>query len=364
MKKLYYCIIALLIITSCKTKKNTIFPLKKDITQAVYASGKVYPLQRRFLASKVAGYVAEIYVKAGDSVAAGTPLIAIRNDLVDVQLKTAANNLQTANNNASTNSAALRLAQEEVKAAQSKYALDSINYLRFKNLYEQNATARLNVEQSKTLADISKQNLEKAWLNLSNLQNKFNIELANAQSNYESQKIVKGDFVLYADNNLRIYDIKPKKGELVAPQLPLLEVGATRLFEVELAVDETDIGLIKTGQEVIYELGAVKGKFLKGSILQVYPTINPMNKTAKVIASLSYDSTINFFSGMSVEANIVIAQQKDALVVPKNYIFDNEYVKRSSDKQRIKIQKGIEDLQYVQILGGITEKEELTDELN
>jgi hypothetical protein len=89
-----------------------------------------------------------------------------------------------------------------------------------------------------------------------------------------------------------------------------------------------------------------------------------MNKTAKVVASLSYDGVINFFSGMSVEANIVIAQQKNALVVPKNYVFDNEYVKRSSDKQRIKIEKGIEDLQYIQILGGITEEEELTDELN
>jgi multidrug efflux pump subunit AcrA (membrane-fusion protein) len=345
---------------SCKPKYNSIKPLRKDITQAIYASGKLYPKQRRILSSKIAGYVQQIYVKAGDSVLAGMPIIAIRSEVPDLNIQTAQNNMELAGNNTSSSSAALQLAQEDILAAQSKYALDSTNYLRFQNLFQQNATSKLLLEQAKTQAEIAKQNLQKAKLVLQNLQQKANAEYQNAKNIYATQKAVKGEFVLYADANMRIYDIRIKTGELVTPAMPLIEVGHTNLFEVELAIDESDLGLVKVGQKVIFELNSMKNTFLQGELTQVYPSINPLNKTAKVVANIEQNANINLFSGMSIEGNIIVAERKNVLVVPRVFVFEKEYVK-NKDKEKIKFRKGIEDLEYVEVLQGIDDKTEIID---
>ena len=272
-----HLVLVMLVLASCKPNYHTIKPLRKNITQAVYASGKLYPQQRRMLASKIGGYVEQIYVKAGDTIVAGMPLLTIRSEISNLNVRNAQENLSLANNNNSNNSAAIQAAQEDINVAQSKYSLDSANNIRFQNLFQQNATSKLSLDQAKTQADISKQNLQKARLALQNLGQKFKSDYQNAKNVYETQKAVKNDFVLYADFSMRVYDIRIKTGELITPAMPLIEAGQANNFEVELAIDESDLGLVKVGQDVIFELNSLKNTFLKGKLLQVYPSINPLN---------------------------------------------------------------------------------------
>jgi HlyD family secretion protein len=345
---------------SCKPDYNTTKPIRRDITQVIYASGKIYPKQRRLLASKTGGYVQQIYVKAGDSIQAGMPILAIRSEITDLGVQTAENNLKLANANANNSSASLLAIQEDIKMAQTKYSLDSANAIRFQNLWQQNATSKILYEQTKTQAEISFQQLQKARLALQGLSQKTNTDYQNAKNVYATQKAVKGDFVLYADMAMRVYDIRIKVGELVSPAVPIIEVGQNSDFEVELAIDESDLGLVKVGQEVIFELNSMKNTFLKGKLTEVYPTINPLNKTGKVIASLDTKANINLFSGMSIEANIVIAERKQVLVLPRNFVFDNEYVV-SKENKKIKIQKGLEDIEYIEVLQGLNDQTEVID---
>ncbi len=363
MNKFLLGLFCCLCIAACKPKHTVTKPLRKDIKQAVYASGKVYPVQRRWLAIKANGYVKQIFVKVGDTVQAGMPLLAVANEAATINLQTAQNNLAFATNNQKANSSTLQAAQEEINNAAAKYQLDSTNAIRFQNLLQQNATSKLLADQASTQAAVSKQNLQKARLHVQNLQQKLQAEAANAQNVYALQQVVGKDFVLYADAPLRVYDIRTKVGELVSPQLPLIEAGQATGFEVELAIDESDVALVKTGQNVIFELSAAKNLFLKGQLQAIYPSINLQNKTAKVVASIENSSAVSFFSGMSVEANIVIAEKKNALVIARNFLFDNDYVKIATDKKKVKIQKGIEDLDYVEILGGIDDQTEITDAL-
>jgi multidrug efflux pump subunit AcrA (membrane-fusion protein) len=349
-----------LAMAGCKPNYNTIKPLRKNITQAVYASGKLYPQERRMLASKTGGYVQRIYVKAGDTIAAGMPLLAIRSEIPDLNIRNAQTNMNLANNNQGNNSVAIQAAREDIKLAQSKYSLDSANAIRFQNLFQQNATSKILLDQAKTQAEISKQNLQKARLVSQNLGQKFDADYQNAKNIYATQKAIKDDFVLYADFSMRIYDIRIKTGELITPAMPLIEAGQANNFEVELAIDENDLGLVRIGQEVVFELNSMKNTFLKGKLLQVYPSINPLNKTAKIIASIQNDTNIQFFSGMSIEANIIVAEKKNTLVVPRTFVFDNEFVK-NKDRQKIKFQKGLEDLEFIEVLGGLDEQMEIID---
>ena len=95
MKKLF--LFALLsIFLSCAKKNNVIRPVRKDITQAVYASGKIYPVNDYKIYAKLPGYIQTIHVKIGDVVKIGQPLITIRSEVSDKNVAMAKNQYELA----------------------------------------------------------------------------------------------------------------------------------------------------------------------------------------------------------------------------------------------------------------------------
>ena len=184
-------------------------------------------------------------------------------------------------------------------------------------------------------------------------------ELQNAQIQYEAQVSNKNDYTVVAIMNGKVYDIIPKEGELVSAQIMLMEIGDNSNYEVELSVDETDISYLKKGQEILLTIDAYKNKTFKGKVIEAYPRINQSNKTSKIVASIVLDNSIIVYSGMSVEANIIIAEKKNTLVIPREFLVDGNKVKLKSSDELVVIQKGAEDLEFVEVLSGIEEGTEI-----
>lgn len=348
-----------LAILSCKHSENTTMPLKKDLTQAVYASGKIYPQNHYKVVSKLPGYVEKIHVSVGDSIRIGQPLITIKSEVSTLNVDVAKNQLALAEKNANENSTTLLALKQDVVAAKSKYELDSLNYTRFSNLLKDNATNKAQVDQSKTQFEISKQYFLKAENSYMTTRDRLRTEYKNAKLQYESQVSTKSDYIIASVVNGKIYDIVPNIGELVNAQTVLMEVGEISNYEVELSVDEADISFLKKGQDIVYVIDAYKELTLKGKIIESYPRINQVNKTSKVVASITAPPTLNVFSGMSIEANIIIAEKKNVLVIPREYLIDNKKVKLQSTGELVEIKKGAENLKYIKVLQGITETTEI-----
>jgi multidrug efflux pump subunit AcrA (membrane-fusion protein) len=360
MKKFIFFGTCILIFASCKNESNSTTPQQKYITQAVYASGKIYPINNYKVYSKLPGYVEKIHVHVGDSVKVGEPIITIKSEVSELNVTTAKNLLSLAQKNANESSGLINTLKQDVASAKSKYELDSLNYKRFESLSKQNATSTMQLDQSRTQFDISKQNYQKALSSLINTRDKVRIELENAQIQYEAQTSNKNDYTLTSAVNGKIYDIIPKEGELVNTQIVLMEIGDGSHFEVELSVDETDVSLLKRDQQIVYEIDAYKGQVFKGIIVETYPRINQNNKTAKIISSINLEKGFEIYSGMSVEANIIIAERKNALVIPREYLIEGTKVKIKGSEQLTPIKKGAEDLEFIEVLEGITKDTEIT----
>jgi multidrug efflux pump subunit AcrA (membrane-fusion protein) len=58
------------------------------------------------------------------------------------------------------------------------------------------------------------------------------------------------------------------------------------------------------------------------------------------------------YPNLSAEANIVLQQKKDALIIPRNYLVDDEFVFVKKEKRKVTI--GLKDYQKVEILSGLT----------
>ncbi|HLG03624.1 MAG TPA: efflux RND transporter periplasmic adaptor subunit [Bacteroidia bacterium] len=350
------------LLVSCNTGKDVIHPERRDLTEAVYASGKIYPKNDYKVFSKLPGYVEEIHVRAGDTVKIGQPLITIRSEISAINVETAKNQLALAQKNAAENGPLLSSLQQEVNSAHSRYELDSVNYQRWSNLYKQNAASQLQVDQAGVQLEGSRAAYTRAKGNYISTRDRLQTERANAELQFEAQSSNRSDYVITAAVHGMVYDVIPKKGELVSSQMPLLEIGNATNFEVELSIDETDIALIKTGQVIVYAIDAYKGIEFTGNVEQEYLRISPVNKTSKVIGTVTIPATMKVYSGMSVEANIVISEKKNVLVIPREYLLAGDLVNIKGKDDPVKVTTGAADLRYVEITAGLAETDELVKE--
>lgn len=358
MKNILTILSAAFLLFSCGRKGDVITPVRRDLVQAVYASGKIFPENGYKIYSKLPGYVEKIHVKVGDSIRVGQALITIKSEVSELNVTAAKNLLELAQRNASDDSPLLRALKQDVASARAKYELDSVNYQRYSNLYKENAGSKQQLDASKTQFEISLQNYLKAANNYTATRDRLLTEFKNAQIQYDAQVSNRSDYTLISGVNGTVYDVIPKEGELVGTQLVLLEIGNTTGFYVEMSVDETDIALLEQDQEVLYIIDAYKDRTFTGKIREIYPRISQNNKTSKVLAGIDPGSGVKIFSGMSVEANIIVARKSGILVIPRECLLSSGKVILASG-DTIPVKKGAEDLQFVEILSGLEETSEV-----
>jgi multidrug efflux pump subunit AcrA (membrane-fusion protein) len=92
-------------------------------------------------------------------------------------------------------------------------------------------------------------------------------------------------------------------------------------------------------------------------IEKIYPIMNERTRTFKADA-VFIKRPENIFPNLSAEANIIIQVKNKALTIPRSYLIDDNYV-LLSNKEKRKITIGLKDYDKVEVLNGITEKDEL-----
>lgn len=351
-----------LMMFSCGDKEDKTKPVHKDITQAVYASGKIFPEDYYRLNISIPGYIKEIYVKVGDTVQVGQPLFAMKSDVSNLNVATARNNLDLATLNANDNSAYMTAVKQDVSLAREKMELDSANYARVLNLAESNATTKASLDQAKALFASSRQTYIKAISSLEATRERLRTEVKNAQNLYKAQQSNSNDFTYYAAVTGRVYDINGRQGEYFTPQQIVMELGRIDNYEVELSVDEADIHYLAKKQEVIFQTEAYPNLYLKGEIKEVYPKISSTNKSIKVVASIHLPEGISMYAGATLEANIINQRKTNALVIPRYYLSnDSIIVKRKGNgkKEKIKVELGVGNVEFVEVLNGLAIDDEV-----
>lgn len=342
------------IFTSCGPKNKPARPEIKDITQAVYASGKVYPADYYRVTSSLPGYLDKVFVRVGDTVQAGDPLFSIKNEVSDFNVESSRITAEAARKNASSSSPVLAAARDELDAAKARFILDSVNYSRYSNLQAAGAGTRQALDQARTQFQTSKANLARAKANLEATRIRVSTELANANTALKAQTTSKNNFTVQSTIAGMVYDQEPRPGEFVGPQTVVVEVGKLNAMEVELAIDETDINFIKPGQQVVYGADAFGEQVVKGVIKEVYPKISPLNKTIKAIASINLPAGLTLYAGSTLEANIVYAQKKGAMVLPRTYVSgDSVTVRRKGKYVKQRVKTGLQDVQFIEIVSGL-----------
>ena len=319
--------------------------------EAVYASGFVVSEQEYQVFSQADGTLKQVVVKEGEVVKRGQPIVIVESVQQSTRYTMAKESYGQAVKNKVPVMAEL---DATLQSARSKMQFDSINFVRYGNLLRSNATSRVDYDR----AEIQYKNSRNDFLTIKNrlikTQNDLDLAIQNSYNQLKISEEESANYILRSDIDGMVFKIMKEKGELVRRSEVVAVVGMPDNFYLKLTVDELDIQRVKEGQEVAVKIDAYPDKIYRGSVSKVYPLVDTRQQSLRVDVIL-IEKLPGLFSGLAVEANIIIRQKENALVIPKQSILpgDSVLISTSEGEKKVKIMRGIETLDETEVISGL-----------
>jgi HlyD family secretion protein len=352
-------ILLILFHAACDTG-TTIRPIKKDITETVYASGKIVPDNEHWVSSQTTGRIVRKVIEDGDTVRKGQLLYVISDEGAKEKLEAAEAHLRLLSYNLSENSPVLQDQRLALHIADLKQRNDSANYTRWKSLWEREIGTMSNLENahSKYLVSQSEKKIveQKYNLNLNELQT----SLVTARSQLATARKELDDDFVYSDQDGIVYSALKEEGENVFSNERLALIGNASDRVIRLSVDQQDISRIKIGQRILLQVDARGSEVLEATVVFISPVMNEADQAFRVDAKFNQPVDHPFIY-TSDEANIIVKTKTSAMLIPRVALqgADSVWVKENGHTRKIAVKTGITTLDYVEVVGGIDEKTEL-----
>ena len=355
--KLIRLLIVLIVFLSCSDSQNRILPEERTIIESVYSSVLVQPDSLYQAYAIVSGILDKNLIEEGDLVYPDQPIIQIINNTPKLNAQNAKFALDLAQENYSGSADILGSIEDEIKAAKLKCKNDSINYFRQKNLWEQDIGTKVDYDVKKLNYELSTNNLQLLQSRYYRTKNELITAVRQAQNNYQTALLASEDFTVNSRINGMVYALYKEPGEIVNTNEPIAAIGSASQFVIEMLVDEVDIVKVVLDQDILITLDAYPNEVFKGKVSKIYPKKDERNQTFKVEAVFDIGPDV-LYPGLSGEANIIISKKEKALTIPKSYLINSNKVQ--TDKGLVIITTGLKNMDYVEVLEGITKDTYIT----
>ena len=330
---------------------------RKDITEIVTASGKVYPEVEVKISPDVSGEIVELTVQEGDSVTKGQLLAMVYADIYATQRDQAAAGVaqqlaQVENASASLGSFKARLDQADRQ------------YQRQKQLYQEKVISKLEFEQSENTYLTAKADYAAAQQSIKSGQ----AAVASAKASLSRANKDLGRTSVFAPMSGIVSLLNVKKGERVVGNsmmagTEMLRIADMRVIEVRVDVGENDIPKVKIGDTALVEVDAYSKRKFKGVVTQISSS---SRGTGGAIVTTSNDVTnyevrirldpssyadllepgksksFPFRPGMSANADIQTKTHSSVLSVPINAVTTRDQSDTAAAGKEVKAAKKTE----------------------
>ena len=391
---------------SYQIKVSTELVEKRTIEELITANGKVQPQTEVKISADVSGEIVELYVKEGQEVEKGELLLKINPDIY----------LSTLDKmTASLNSTKANLANSKAYLSQikSRFINAELSFKRQEKLYKQGVTSKSEFETAtaeyevaKAEVDASQQSVIAARYNVLSSQ----ASLKEARENYNKTSI-------YSPVTGTISMLNVELGERVVGTMQMqgteiLRIANLNNMEVQVDVNENDIIRVTKGDTALIEIDAYLEEDFIGIVTEIAHSANVSGTGSDqvtnfevkiIILQESYQHLIPendtlfypFRPGMSATVDIKTETKNNVLSIPIQAVTtrtdsvlnmnsdtlqttktdeNTEESKINNDELQIvvfvynedtqtvavkKVETGIQDNQYIEIIKGLSENEEI-----
>lgn len=377
----------------------------RTIIETVNASGKVYPEIEVKVSPDISGEIVELNVNEGDSVKKGQVLAKIYADIYSTQRDQVA---------AGVDQARAQLSNSAASIIGLKATLDNTkaSYDRQRKLYADKVISRSEFEQAEQAYRSAEANYNAAQEGLKGGQ--ASINSAEAQLAKANKDLSRATLTAPMDGIISLLAVK--KGERVVGTAQMagtemMRVADMRSIEIRVDVGENDIPKVKLGDTAVVEVDAYTNRKFRGL---VYKIANPNTAAAATTSNTdvtnykvhirllpsSYEDLIKsgktfpFRPGMSASADIQTKTNVGVIAVPLNSVTTRDknndkapgekkdekpasdaaakstsaddnieevvFVLQKDNKvKKVKVKTAIQDLNYIEIIEGLKEGEEV-----
>ena len=292
-KRLYWIIgaglVVILLVILAVNKKNhnnyqrvaTEKVQKRNIIEAISATGKIQPVKDIKISPYISGEVIEIFVKEGDRVKVGDILVRIDPEIYKSAYEQAEAQLNS--QRANLVNAKAQLAQLEARFQNTETV-----YLRNKALWEKKVISDADFETAKTNYEVAKADLDAIQATIKAAE--YSISSANAALKKSREDLTKT--AVYAPADGRVSKLSIEKGERVmgASQFSagteIMRIANLDEMQAEVDVNENDIIKVKLGDTALIEVDAYLNRKFKGIVTEV--------ATSATTTGVSIDQVTNF----------------------------------------------------------------------
>ena len=288
-----------------------------NLTVTVSATGKLAPTNQVTVGSQLSGLVTRVVVDVNDRVVAGQPLALIDPEQIDDQIRAgqatlAANQAQVNQARATVSEAQAQLARLEEVYRLSNKRVPSATELQTGRANAQRAVAALRVAEANVAA-------ARAQLSQSQTQRARAIIRSPVNGVVLARQVDPGQTVAASFNT---------------PTLFVIAEDLTKM-KLEVAIDEADVGQVKTGQRASFTVDAFPGRTFPATISRVdlgsnltvssasssSSTTSSTTSTTGQVVSYAADLTVEnptlaLRPGMTATADIVTSDKRNVLLVP------------------------------------------------
>ncbi len=385
--------------------------IKRTIIESVNASGKIYPEVEVKVSPDISGEIVELNVLEGDSVRKGQVLARIYADIYGSQRDQAAAgvNLQQAQ----VENSKAQLGSLKATLDQAKNTFD-----RQKQLLNEKVISPAEFEQADQALKSARAQYSAALAGIQGTQ--ASVRSAQAQLSRANKDVSRATIVAPMDGVVSLLAVK--KGERVVGTAQMagtemLRVADMNLIEVRVAVGENDIPKVHLGDSALVEVDAYNKRKFKGVVTKIASSntsaaAQSANSTevtnyqvhVRLLAESYQDlfdpskpKSFPFRPGMNASADIQTKTHASVIAVPINAVTTRDKKgevtkkeKKEDDKtaeskpmtpaatsamddidevvyvlqkdmtvKRVKVRTDIQDINYIEILGGLKEGDEV-----
>jgi len=198
------------------------------------------------------------------------------------------------------------------------------------------------------------------------------LSVENARLALENAKNRLDDYTIRSPISGTVVEKVYKAGDKVSAAKAMCTIFDLSYLEMTLNVDELDISAVSVGQSVRVTAEAVEGREYEGTVTRVSVAGNTANGTTAYPVTIRLDKTDGLLPGMNADASIILATAEGALSVPNEAVSRRGLVLITADSPSaanalpmeapagyvyVKVETGISDDDYVQILRGLTSED-------
>jgi len=287
-----------------------------DIKASISATGTVQAVNTITISSRVTGLITEVKVKENDIVTAGQVLLVLDDTAIRAQV--------------------------------AQYQATLANYA---SVYE----------RSKKLTAIGGMSLQTLDSDKTNY--------LTAKAVYENNVSQLGYYVITSPVDGMVVGTPTPAGETIVQGISaaqsLLTIADMNKMEIKALIDETDIGKVKVGQQVIFTVDAQADKTFTGKVTSISRSATTSSNVVYYPVYIAVDAPEDLlFPTMTARVILTTGERKNVVVVPLAAIKEENGQKTvnvmvSGKVQSTPVQVGLADEENIEILTGLNEGDQI-----